>query len=345
VKIAIDAMGGDRGPAAVVEGTLAAARRYPEVHLVLVGREDQVVPYLSGAPANVSLVHAEEVISPEDEPVRAVRRKPRSSIVMAAQLVRDGECDAMLSAGNTGALMTAGLLIVGRMPGVLRPALAPVLPTLHGRGVLVLDVGANMDPEPAHLLQYAAMGSLYAEKVLGIARPRVGLLNVGTEEGKGNRLTKETYPLLAGSPLHFVGNVEARDVFSEACDVVVCDGFVGNVLLKMLEGVGMGFFMQLKDLFTSSPTAKMSAWLIRKGLTEFRRRMDYREYGGAPLLGLRGLLVKVHGSSNDRAFEVAIGQTRRFVAEKVTDLIQERLRESVFLAGGANRQETLEKGG
>lgn len=338
-------MGGDRAPSAAVAGAVAAARRFPDVTLVLVGHRDRLAPYLADVPENVTVVHAEETIGPEEEPVRAVRRKPQSSIVAAAQLVRDGECDAMLSAGNTGALMTAGLLVVGRLPGVLRPALAPVLPTLRGRGVLVLDVGANMDPEPVHLLQYAVMGSLYAEKVLDIPAPKVGLLNVGTEEGKGNRLTKETYPLLASSPLHFVGNVEARDVFSECCDVVVCDGFVGNVLLKMLEGMGMGFFNQLKDLFSSSPAAKLSAWLMRRGLSEFRRRMDYREYGGAPLLGLQGLLVKVHGSSNERAFEVAVGQTRRFIAEGVTALIRKRLQEFDFAAGPESRvRESLDKG-
>ncbi|MDI3257184.1 MAG: phosphate acyltransferase PlsX [Kyrpidia sp.] len=341
MKIAIDAMGGDQGPAAAMEGVVAAARRYPDVNLVVIGREERVRPYLAGAPDNVSLVHAEEVIASDDEPVRAVRRKSRSSIVTAARMVQEGACDAMLSAGNTGALMTAGLLIVGRMQGVARPALAPILPTLRGKGVLVLDVGANMDPEPGHLWQYAVMGSLYAEKVLGIDRPAVGLLNVGTEAGKGNRLTKETYPLLSRSTLNFVGNVEARDVFAETCDVVVCDGFVGNVLLKTLEGVGMGIFVQLKELFTSTATAKLVGLLMHTGLEDFRRRMDYREYGGAPLLGLKGLLVKVHGSSNGRAFEVAIGQTRRFVAEGVTRLMQERLRESGFTVGSEDRAPNL----
>lgn len=330
MKIAIDAMGGDQGPTAAVEGTVAAARRYPDLELVVVGREEQVRPLLTDAPENVSFLHAEEVISPEDEPVRAVRRKARSSIVTAARLVKEGSCDAMLSAGNTGALMTAGLLIVGRLQGVARPALAPILPTVRGKGVLVLDVGANMDPEPSHLVQYAVMGNVYAEKVLGIRRPSIGLLNVGTEAGKGNRLVKETYPLLSRSPFHFIGNVEARDVFAEACDVVVCDGFVGNVLLKTLEGVGLGVFVQLKEMFTTSGAGKLAAVLMHRGLKEFRRRMDYREYGGAPLLGLRGLVVKVHGASNGRAFEVAIGQTRKFVLEHVTDLMQKRLKETAF---------------
>lgn len=232
-------------------------------------------------------------------------------MVVAGRMVREGEADAMISSGNTGALMTTGLLVVGRMQGIERPALAPMIPTLDDVGVLALDLGANMDAKPEHLVQYALMGSIYRNKVHGIAKPRVGLLNVGTEPGKGNELTKEAYPLLENLPgIHFIGNVEARDVLTGNCDVLVCDGFAGNILLKSLEGTAGALFALLKEQFSRSLKTKLGAAMLMPELRALKGKMDYKEHGGAPLLGLSGLVVKGHGSSDGNAVKNAVRQAR-----------------------------------
>lgn len=309
--IAIDAMGGDNAPASNVEGALAAAAEYSDTQIVLVGDEAKLTPLLTGRPSNLTIRHASEVIEPEDEPVKAVRRKKDSSMVVAGRMVREGEAEAMISAGNTGALMTTGLLVVGRMEGIERPALAPMIPTLDDVGVLALDLGANMDAKPQHLAQYALMGSLYRSKVHGIANPRVGLLNVGTEPGKGNELTKEAYPLLEALPgINFVGNVEARDVLTGNCDVLVCDGFAGNILLKSLEGTAGAMFSLLKQQFSKSLKTKLGAAMLMPELRGLKGKLDYKEHGGAPLLGLSGLVVKGHGSSDGNAIKNAVRQAR-----------------------------------
>ncbi|SET16479.1 phosphate acyltransferase PlsX [Paenibacillus sp. NFR01] len=309
--IAIDAMGGDNAPASNVEGALAAAAEYTDTQIVLVGDEAKLTPLLTGRPSNLTIRHASEVIEPEDEPVKAVRRKKDSSMVVAGRMVREGEAEAMISAGNTGALMTTGLLVVGRMEGIERPALAPMIPTLDDVGVLALDLGANMDAKPQHLAQYALMGSLYRSKVHGIANPRVGLLNVGTEPGKGNELTKEAYPLLEALPgINFVGNVEARDVLTGNCDVLVCDGFAGNILLKSLEGTAGAMFSLLKQQFSKSLKTKLGAAMLMPELRGLKGKLDYKEHGGAPLLGLSGLVVKGHGSSDGNAIKNAVRQAR-----------------------------------
>lgn len=310
MKIVIDAMGGDNAPKSNVEGAIEAAKHWNDIELILVGDEAQIQPYMQGAPSNLRVVHTTERIEADDEPVKAVRRKKGASMVMAGRMVREGEADCMISAGNTGALMTTGLLVVGRMEGVERPALAPMIPTMDGKGMLALDLGANMDAKPEHLMQYAMMGSIYRDKVHGIQNPRVGLLNVGTEAMKGNELTKAAFPLLEKAPIHFVGNVESRDVLEGPCDVLVCDGFAGNIMLKTLEGTAGSLFGVLKKEFTSSFMTKLAAAILKPGLKRIKKMTDYKEVGGAPLLGLNGLVIKAHGSSDQRAVYNAIRQAR-----------------------------------
>lgn len=310
MRIAIDAMGGDHAPQSNVEAVLASAKEWSDVELLLVGDEAKLAPYMTSSLSNVRIVHAPDTIEVDDEPVKAVRRKKEASMVVAGRMVREGEASCMISAGNTGALMTTGLLVVGRMNGVERPALAPMIPTMDGRGVLALDLGANMDAKPEHLVQYALMGSIYREKVHGMSKPRVGLLNVGTEVMKGNELTKQVYPLLSKLPIQFVGNIEARDVLESVCDVLICDGFAGNVMLKSLEGTASSLFRVLKQEFARSWYTKLAAAVLMPALKGLSRTMDYKEHGGAPLLGLNGLVIKAHGSSNARAIHNAVRQAR-----------------------------------
>jgi glycerol-3-phosphate acyltransferase PlsX len=319
MRIAIDAMGGDNAPDANVRGALLAAKEWTDTDMILVGDEARISALLHEKPTNLHIRHTTEIIGADDEPVKAVRRKKDASMVVAGRMVKEGEAEAMLSSGNTGALMTTGLLVIGRIEGVERPALAQMLPTTDGVGVLVMDLGANMDATPAQLLQYAIMGSLYRQKTNGIERPRVGLLNVGTEEMKGNELTKAAFPLLRDAQIHFVGNVEARDVLGGVCDVLVCDGFVGNILLKSVEGVASTIFSALKKEFTRNTLNKLAASVLAPSMRDFKAQMDYREYGGAPLFGLNGLCVKGHGSSDEKAVFHAIRQTRMMLK---SDFIQ-----------------------
>ncbi|MGZ9584689.1 phosphate acyltransferase PlsX [Paenibacillus marinisediminis] len=325
MKIVIDAMGGDHAPKCNVEGAIEAANNWKDIELILVGDEAQIQPLMQGAPSNIRVVHTEERIEADDEPVKAVRRKKGASMVMAGRMVREQEADCMISAGNTGALMTTGLLVVGRMEGVERPALAPIIPSIDGKGVLALDLGANMDAKPEHLLQYAVMGSIYREKVHGITKPRVGLLNVGTEAMKGNELTKGAYPLLEKAPINFVGNVESRDVLESPCDVLVCDGFSGNVMLKTLEGTAGSLFGILKKEFTSSFKNKLAAAILMPSMRRLKNMMDYKEVGGAPLLGLNGLVIKAHGSSDKRAIFNAIRQARTALQNDLTNTISSEI--------------------
>ncbi|MEW9697760.1 phosphate acyltransferase PlsX [Paenibacillus sp. SI8] len=310
MRIAIDAMGGDHAPKVVVEGAIAAAKEWSDVDIILVGNSAAIEAHLSERPANLTIRHTEEVIEADDEPVKAVRRKKDASMVVAGRLVRENEAEAMISAGNTGALMTTGLLIVGRIPGIDRPALAPMIPTTNGNGVLALDLGANMDATAEHLTQYAIMGSIYRNKVHGIAEPRVGLLNVGTEAMKGNELTKAAYPLLEQAPVRFIGNVESRDVLRAECDIIVCDGFAGNIMLKTLEGAASVFFSVLKTEFTKTWYSKLAAAILKPGIMKFRKQFDYKEHGAGPLLGIQGLVMKCHGSSDANAIKNAVRQAR-----------------------------------
>ncbi|QPC46310.1 phosphate acyltransferase PlsX [Mangrovibacillus cuniculi] len=327
MRLAIDAMGGDHAPKEIVLGVKKALEEWSDLHVLLFGDETQIRPLLEESD-RVKIVHTTEYISSEDEPVRAVRRKKDSSMVKMAQAVTSGEADACVSAGNTGALMAAGLFVVGRLEGVDRPALAPTLPTLDGKGFLMLDLGANVDAKPEHLLQYAYMGSIYAEQVRGIQQPRVGLLNIGTEEKKGNELTKDTHKLLSSSSLNFIGNVESRDLLNGVADVVVTDGFTGNMVLKTIEGTALSIFSMLKETLMSSMKTKLAAGFIKSDLKSLKDKLDYTEYGGAGLFGLKAPVIKAHGSSNANAFYNAIRQARTMVSQNVCTRMEESMKDS-----------------
>ncbi|MFB4162626.1 phosphate acyltransferase PlsX [Alteribacillus sp. JSM 102045] len=320
MKIVIDAMGGDHAPKAQVAGAMAAVRSFKDLEILLVGNESEIAKHLTKS-KGISVLHTEEMIEDDDTPTKAVRRKRNASMVLTVREVREGRADACISSGNTGALMTAGLLHVGRIGGIERPALAPMLPTVDGEGFLLLDVGANVDAKPSHLLQNAYMGSTYMEMVKKVSHPRVGLVNVGTEEGKGNELTKEAFDLLSEAPLHFVGNVEARDLLNGVCDVAVCDGFSGNLVLKSIEGTAGTLFTLLKQEMTSSFSNKLAAGLLRSSFKNIKEKMSYSHYGGAGLFGLKAPVIKAHGSSDHTAVFHAIRQARQMVNENVTDVI------------------------
>jgi glycerol-3-phosphate acyltransferase PlsX len=321
MKITIDAMGGDNAPKAQVLGAMKAVEAFSDVEITLVGNEAEINQYLTKH-GRIKVVHTDEKILSTDEPVRAVRRKKSASMVLAAQQVADGEADACISSGNTGALMAAGLFVVGRIEGIERPALAPTLPTIDGKGFVFLDVGANSDAKPEHLLQFAIMGSVYAQKVRGIEKPRVGLLNIGTEEKKGNELTKQAFTLLQqSSEISFIGNVEARDLLNGPADVVVTDGFTGNMVLKTLEGTAMGVFKMVKTALMSNFKSKMAAAMVKPELKGIKIKMDYSEYGGAGLFGLKAPVIKAHGSSDANAVYNAIRQTRDMVGTDVISTI------------------------
>ncbi|NBJ68438.1 MULTISPECIES: phosphate acyltransferase PlsX [Clostridia] len=332
MRIAIDAMGGDHAPESVVLGAMKAVSEIKDLHITLVGDESEIKKYASDH-KRVRILHTTEIITAEDEPVRAVRRKKQSSLVLTANEVKQGKADACISAGNTGALMSAGLFVIGRIKGIERPALSPTLPTLDGQGFLFLDVGANVDARPNHLLQYAIMGSIYASRVRSIELPKVGLLNVGTEDGKGSELTKKTFQLLQEAPLHFVGNVEARDLLNRVADVVVTDGFTGNIALKTIEGTASSIFSMLKQTFTASTKSKLAAGMLKKDLKALKTKLDYSEYGGAGLFGLQAPVIKAHGSSDQRAITNAIKQARYMVENQITETIQSTI-ESIPIAKG-----------
>lgn len=330
ITMVVDAMGGDYAPKAPVEAVLQAAGTFSDTHFILVGNEKDILNCVSGKwPDNVKVKHTDVVISGEDEPVRAVRRKPDSSLVLCATMVANGEADVMVSAGNTGAIMAAGMLVIGRLPSVERPALAPILPTFDGKGVLLLDAGATMDASPENLLTYAHMADAYVRHVLDIQNPRIALLNVGTEESKGNSVVKQTFSLLTQSKLNFIGNVEAREMMTGEADVVVCDGFVGNVVLKLAEGIGFGLFSGIRELLTSSFTSKIGAMLVGGKLRSLRERYDWAEHGGAPFLGVNGGCVKAHGSSNARAWFMALSQGRKFIASDLLSKLNVAMEERV----------------
>lgn len=320
--IALDGMGGDNAPREIIEGAYKSVMELNDIHIHIYGDEAKMAPYLKEH-ERITVIHCTEKIESEDEPVRAIRRKKEASMVKMAQAVKEGSAHACVSAGNTGALMAAGLFIVGRIEGIDRPALSPTLPTVDGQGFVFLDVGANADAKPAHLQQYAIMGSIYAEKVRGISKPRVGLLNIGTEEGKGNELTKAAYQLLAEAPIQFVGNVESRELLNGVADVVVTDGFTGNMALKTIEGTASSFFTMLKEVYGASLKSKLSAALVKDDLRGLKKKMDYTEYGGAGLFGLNSPVIKAHGSSNANAIYNAVRQARTMVEFDVCETIRQ----------------------
>lgn len=323
-------MGGDNAPKEIVLGAVKAVKAFPDVEIMLVGNEKKIKESLNEHTERISIIHTDEVISGTDEPVRAVRRKKNASMVLAAKEVSDGRADACISAGNTGALMAAGLFVVGRIEGIERPALSPTLPTIDGKGFVLLDVGANADAKPNHLAQYALMGSIYSQKVRGIAKPRVGLLNIGTEEKKGNELTKHAYELLQTTDIYFIGNVEARDLLYGAADVVVTDGFTGNMVLKTVEGTAMAIMKMLKTSLMSSMKSKIAAAVLKPNLYSLKAKMDYSEYGGAGLFGLKAPVIKAHGSSDATAIFNAVRQARDIVEHNVIGTIRETVEKTAM---------------
>ncbi|MFZ5646471.1 MAG: phosphate acyltransferase PlsX [Bacillota bacterium] len=332
MKIAVDAMGGDYAPREIVLGALEAAR--DGIEIILVGDSDSIVKELGNSSRNsIEIVHTTETIAMGEQPATAVRKKKDSSIVRSVQLVKEGKASAFVSAGSTGAVMAASLLGIGRIKGIDRPAIASVLPGEKGRTVL-LDVGANVDCKPKHLLQFGIMGYLYAEKIFGVKNPRVGLLSVGEEESKGNELTLGAFPLLKDAGINFVGNVEGRDIFNGLADVVVCDGFVGNVVLKAGEGLAMSLLKMMKEELTRNWLSKMGTALALPALKEIRRRVDYAEYGGAPLLGVNGVVIVCHGSSTAFAVRNAIKVAANAVSAGLVDAIRENIENNQVMKVG-----------
>ncbi|MFQ5742363.1 MAG: phosphate acyltransferase PlsX [Acidobacteriota bacterium] len=325
MKIAVDAMGGDHAPEHPVAGAVLAARQF-DAEVVLVGQQERIqeaVEKHRGAPP-MQIVHADEVVGMDEPPAIALRRKRGSSIHVAAELLRDGEVQGLVSAGNTGAIMVTAKLYVGTLTGVDRPALAVVLPSRRGR-VILLDVGANIDPKSHHLMQFAVMGHCFAEKILGIDHPRVGLLSIGEEAGKGTDLIREAHKALAHSPLNFLGNMEGRDIYSGSADIVVCDGFTGNVVLKTSESVVETMLYLLREELSSTAFSKLAARLARGSFRSYRRRVDYAEFGGAPLLGIRGLCVICHGRSSAKAIMNGIRVALEYARNQVSARIEEAL--------------------
>lgn len=322
MRIAIDVMGGDNAPRAIIDGSILALKEYG-AELYLVGLKEEILKYLGEEYINnpkVNIVEASEIINVDEAPVNAIKNKKNSSLVVGLKLVKDGTCDAFVSAGSTGAFLAGSLLKVGRIKGIDRPALSPLLPTVKG-SCMIIDAGANVDSKPKNLQQFAVMGSIYMEKVMGIKNPRVGLLNIGAESSKGNELTKASFDLIKETSVNFVGNVEARDIISGVCDVCVCDGFAGNVLLKTTEGVAMTIFKLLKEEFMKSFKTKLGAMLLKGNLKNFKKKFDYTEVGGAPFLGISGIMIKAHGSSDAYAIKNAIRQAKILYDNKCLDTI------------------------
>lgn len=338
IRLTVDAMGGDNAPGEIVKGVIGALSRCSDLKVFLVGPEDQLTPLLKDCniPRNtLEIVHAAEVISSDDNPGLSIRRKKNASMVISLNMVNSGDADAVLSAGNTGALMAGALLFMGRINGVSRPALLATVPVFEGKNVVILDVGANMDASPGQMVQYAFMGHIYARRVLERPAPSVALLNVGTEKIKGNDQVKKAHELFKSHVPGFYGNIEADRVFRGGADVVICDGFVGNVLLKTAEGISRGIFSHLKSEFTGNIKNRIGAALLYNSLSEFREKMDDAEYGGAPLIGVKGICIKCHGSSKAKAIENAVlKQVYPLVTNRVNNMIEETLEESAWTRKG-----------
>ena len=320
MKIAVDAMGGDNAPGEIVKGSILAARELKDVELFIIGNEDNIQNEIKKnniSNLSIDIINASEVIDNNESPVKAVKTKKDSSMIKGLELLKKEEIDAFISAGSTGAFMAGALLIVGRIKGIDRPALASVIPTAKG-WTLLLDMGANTDVKPKNLIQFAVMGSMYATKVMGIKEPRVALLNIGKESEKGSQLTKEAYKLLSKeSYINFIGNMEARELLEEGADVLVCDGFSGNVFLKAIEGVAITIFDLIKKEVESSFSSKIGAFLLKSKFKSVISKLDYSEYGGAPFLGIKGVCIKCHGSSNAKAIKNAIMQGKIYVEQNI----------------------------
>ncbi|MDI9241707.1 phosphate acyltransferase PlsX [Fusibacillus kribbianus] len=325
VRVALDAMGGDNAPGEVVKGAVEAVNAKENIKVFLVGKEEAVKGELSKYTYpldRIEVVNASEVITTEEAPVMAIRRKKDSSIVVGQKLVKNGEADAFISAGSTGAILVGGQLVVGRIHGVERPPLATLIPTVNGVALLV-DSGANVDARASHLVQFAKMGSIYMEHVIGIKKPRVAIVNVGVEEEKGNALVKETFPLLKEcEDINFTGSIEAREIPHGGADVIVAEGFTGNVILKLYEGLGSALISKIKGGMMSTFRSKMGALLVKPALKETLKTFDATEYGGAPMLGLNGLVVKTHGNASSKEVKNTIFQCVTFKEQKINEKIK-----------------------
>ena len=325
MRIYVDAMGGDNAPQAIVEGTLEALRKHPELQVVLGGPGGQIEPLLKEVEDvrdRISLDDAPEVITNHESPVMGVRKKTNSATVKGMLALREGSCDGFVSAGSTGAVLAGGMFRLGRIPGIERPALAPLLP--NGKGhFLLIDCGANVDCKPEYLVQFGLMGEAYMRGVMGLEKPRVGLINIGAEAEKGNALVKATYPMMEQAPYFFVGNVEARDITGDQADVLVADGFSGNLVLKFMEGVAGTLMGIIKKEMLADTRGKIAGLIAKPAFRRVKKTMDYTEVGGAPLLGVQGAVVKAHGSSNGHAFASAIGQCMKMVNGGVVKIITE----------------------
>lgn len=326
--VALDAMGGDNAPKEMIKGAVQALEKTDAVQVLLVGKEDVIRAELAQYTydkAHIEVVNATEVIETAEPPVNAIRRKKDSSIVVGMKLVKEGQADAFVSAGSSGAVLVGGQVIVGRIKGVERPPLAPLIPTEKGVSLLV-DCGANVDARPSHLVQFAKMGSIYMEHVVGIKNPKVGIVNIGAEEEKGNALVKETFPLLKGEKnINFIGSVEAREIPHGQADVIVCEAFAGNIILKLFEGVGSVLISEIKKGMMGSLRSKIGALLVKPALKKTLKSFDSSEYGGAPLLGLNGLVVKTHGSSTAKEICNTIIQCVTFKEQKINEKIKESI--------------------
>lgn len=328
IRVAVDAMGGDNAPGEIVKGVVDAVTERENLTVLLVGKESVVKEELkkySYQENRIQVINAEEVITNDEAPVMAIRKKKDSSIVVAMNLVKKQEADAFVSAGSTGAILVGGQLLIGRIKGIERPALAPLIPTMNGVSLLI-DCGANVDARSSHLVQFAKMGSIYMENVIGIKNPRVGIVNIGAEEEKGNMLVKETYPLLKNcNEINFTGSIEARDIPYGAADVIVSEAFVGNVILKLYEGLGGALVDKIKSGLLSTTRSKIGAALVKPALKETLKDFDASKYGGAPLLGLKGLVVKTHGSSKSMEVKNSILQCVTFREQKINEKIKQHL--------------------
>lgn len=339
ITIAVDAMGSDRAPRPEIEGAILAARQY-QMKVLLVGHESVLREEWAGHEAAhelpIEIVHASEKIGMQEKAATAVRAKRDSSMRVGLRLVREGQAHGFVSAGNTGAAMATAKMVLGALPGVDRPALAAVFPTeITGQACIMLDVGANVDCKPHNLEQFAIMGEIYSRYVFRHEHPRVGLLSIGEEEGKGNELTRESYELLRKLPLNFIGNVEGRDLWNARVDVIVCDGFVGNVALKISEGLVSTVRSLLKESLKSTITSQVGALLSRRAFSDFKKRLDYSEYGGAPLLGIKGISIVAHGSSNANAIKNAIRVAAQSAQSHVNEQIERELRRAPVIAAAA----------
>lgn len=328
IKVVVDAMGGDNAPEAPVKGAVEALNEVPGINIILAGRTEEIKKELDKYTydnGRISIVHADDIIGFDEPPVMAIRKKKNSSIVVGMNLVKHGDADAFVSAGSTGAILVGGQFVVGRIKGVERSPLAPIIPTAKGPALLI-DCGANVDARASHLVQFAKMGSIYMQHVVGIKNPRVAIVNIGAEEEKGNMLVKETYPLLKEcTDINFTGSIEARDIPKGDADVIVCEAFVGNVILKLYEGLASTLIGKIKEGLMSSFQSKMGALLIKPALKKTLKQFDVSGQGGAPLLGLNGLVVKAHGSSGSLEIKQAIKQCIQFGEEKINEKIKENL--------------------